>query len=209
MSFLLIISCSKPVNEVVDSFKDKREVPTMTTLDVVSLVSDSGITKCKFDTKEWIMYEKAQEPYWLFPKKFYLEQFDSLYNTVASVRGDTAYFYKNKKLWKVIGNVEVINKDNVTFTTDLLYWDQISKKIYSDKFVKIVRDDFVATGQGFESDETMSNYKFTNSTAEIPWQAQPQNLNDSLNSDSLAIEVAINDSLRREDIKNHLPKHEE
>ena len=44
---LLWSACSGPKNEVVKGFEDAAEVPTLRTLDVMTLISDSGVTRYK------------------------------------------------------------------------------------------------------------------------------------------------------------------
>ena len=138
-----ISSCKKAKNEMVGAFDDKREIPTLSTKDVSTLISDSGVTKYRITAKQWDMYDKAKEPYWYFPEKLFVEKFDSVYATEASIKSDTAYFYKNKRLWHLIGNVFVVNVNDEQFTTDELYWDQRTQRIYSDAFINIERKDVI------------------------------------------------------------------
>ena len=43
----------------------------------------------------------------VFPRGIYVEKFDTLFQTEASIKADTAYYYDKKGLWELIGNVEV------------------------------------------------------------------------------------------------------
>ena len=76
---LLWSACSGPKNEVVKGFEDAAEVPTLRTLDVMTLISDSGVTRYRINAPEWLMYENAQEPYWYFPRGLHVEKFDSVF----------------------------------------------------------------------------------------------------------------------------------
>ncbi len=85
MPFLCaMISCNREKKEVVDIEFNQDSTYTMKATEVITLVSDSGITRYKVVTKEWLMFSEAQEPYWLFPKKVHLEKFDSLFHVEAS-----------------------------------------------------------------------------------------------------------------------------
>jgi hypothetical protein len=44
----------------------------------------------------------------------------------------------------------------------LLYWNQTTEKVYSDKYIKIVQPDRIITGYGFESNQQMTIYKIMN-----------------------------------------------
>ena len=84
--------CSREKKEEVEIGFNPDSTYTMKAVDVVTLVSDSGVTRYKVETHEWYMFGEASEPYWYFPKKLHLEKFDSLFRVEASVDADTAYF---------------------------------------------------------------------------------------------------------------------
>ena len=107
MLLLFSASCSKEHKEVVDVEFDPDKTYTMKATDVSSLISDSGITRYRLKAKEWQIYGKAAEPHWYFPEGIYVEKFDTLFQTEASIKADTAYYYDKKGLWELIGNVEV------------------------------------------------------------------------------------------------------
>ena len=167
--FCSIVSCSRAKKEEVEIGFNPDSTYTMKAVDVVTLVSDSGVTRYKVETHEWYMFGEASEPYWYFPKKLHLEKFDSLFRVEASVDADTAYFYQRRKLWKLIGNVRVRSLQGEQFETSVLYWDQNTEKIYSDQFIRITKGEFVNTGQGFESNQALTQYRIFNSAAEIPF----------------------------------------
>lgn len=166
--FGFMLSCTGEKKEVVDVRFSPDSTYTMKATDIVTLVSDSGITRYKVVTKEWLMFGEAQEPYWFFPEKLHLEKFDSLFRVEASVDADTAYYYERRNLWKLIGNVKIESLQGERFETELLFWNLDEKKIYSDRFIRITKGAFVNTGIGFESNQTLTQYKIFNSSAEIP-----------------------------------------
>ena len=168
--FCSLAACNREVKEEVEIGFNPDSTYTMKAVDVVTLVSDSGITRYKVQTHEWYMFGEASEPYWYFPKKLHLEKFDSLFRVEASVDADTAYFYQHRKLWKLIGHVRVRSLQGEQFETSVLYWDQNLEKVYSDQFIRITKGEFVNTGQGFESNQALTQYRIFNSAAEIPFE---------------------------------------
>lgn len=168
--FCSLAACNREVKEEVEIGFNPDSTYTMKAVDVVTLVSDSGITRYKVQTHEWYMFGEASEPYWYFPKKLHLEKFDSLFRVEASVDADTAYFYRHRKLWKLIGHVRVRSLQGEQFETSVLYWDQNLEKVYSDQFIRITKGEFVNTGQGFESNQALTQYRIFNSAAEIPFE---------------------------------------
>jgi LPS export ABC transporter protein LptC len=160
----------------------------MTSRGVTTLISDSGITRYKIVTEEWIIHDKKEPPFWAFEKGVYLEKFDSLFHKDASIQADTAYYYEIRKLWELKGNVEVLSQNGDKFNTELLFWHEKEKRIYSDKFIRIEQEDKILTGYGFESNQELTEYQIFNNTGiftikdEAPTQAQPM---DSLKTDSI------------------------
>ena len=152
--------------DVVDV--DAAAVPTMLTRNVETLISDSGITRFRITTPVWYVYDEAEEPYWSFPEGLYLEKFDNIFRKEATIRSDSATYFKNKQLWRLDGNVDISNVANERFLTQQLFWDQRAHKVYSDSFIHIERADRVIEGYGFESNEQMSRYSISNVAGIFP-----------------------------------------
>jgi len=57
-----------------------------------------------------------------------------------------------------IDSVVAISDSGVTLTTDELTWKNKTKKIVTDKFVRIINKDEIIEGYGFESDQNLTNY---------------------------------------------------
>lgn len=173
MLLLFSTSCSKEVKEVVEVKFDPNKTYTMKATDVASLISDSGITRYRLNAKEWLVYDKAEDPNWYFPKGVYVEKFDTLFVTEASIKADTAYYYTKRGLWELIGNVEVESLQGEHFETSQLFWNQKEQKVYSDKYIRIEQADKIITGIGFESNQSMTQYKIFNSQGIFPVNEAP------------------------------------
>ena len=155
---LLFSSCSGRKKDLGAAITERDSLPVMDTRGVTTLISDSGITRYRINTEEWLVFDRKNPPYWAFEKGVYLEKFDSLFQVDASIKADTAYFYNKEELWKLMGNVDVKNLKGERFNTDLLYWDQRKQKVYSDQFIRIEQPDRIITGRGFESNQQMTVY---------------------------------------------------
>lgn len=165
---LFTASCGKDKKDVVEVVFDPETTYTMRTTDIQSLISDSGLTRYRLKAKEMMVFEKAEEPFWYFPRGIYIEKFDTLFNIEASFEADTAYHWDKKGLWKAIGNVNILNLEGERFETELLYWDSNEERIYSDAFIRIEQHDKTITGIGFESDQNMTNYRIFRPQGSIP-----------------------------------------
>ena len=155
---LLFSSCSGKKKELGDAITERDSMAVMDTLGVTTLVSDSGVTRYRINTEEWLVFDRKNPPYWAFEKGVYLEKFDSIFQVEASIKADTAYFFNKEELWKLMGNVHIQNLKGEQFDTELLYWDQRAQRIYSDEFIRIEQPDRSITGHGFESNQQMTVY---------------------------------------------------
>lgn len=187
--FVLLISCKETVKETIPNFESVEEIPTLRSNDVSTLISDSGITRYRIETLEWLMFDKAKEPYWYFPQGIYVEKFDSIFTVEAMIEGDTANFYKNKQLWHLRGNVKMQNLQNEIFTTEELFWDQKKKEIYSDQFIRIEREDRVIEGYGFDSNEEMTKYTIRQTKGIFPIKQNRPIDTDTIAADTTKIKA--------------------
>jgi LPS export ABC transporter protein LptC len=169
MLLLFVASCKNVKKETLVGDFNPDSSYIMRTTGVESLISDSGVTRYKIKAKEWLVFSKAKDPYSYFPEGVYVEKFDSLFNIEASVKADTAYHWSKKGLWKLIGNVEILNLNNERFETSEMFWDEKKERIYSDKYVRIIKNDQTIIGkEGFESNQDMTKYMFINSEGSFP-----------------------------------------
>ena len=152
-------ACSNKNKDLVDIQYDPETVPSMNTDSVTMLVSDSGITRYKLVTDNWLVFDKAKEPYWFFPKGIYIERFDSIFQVEATIKADSAWRYTDVLLWRVKGNVDIRNMEGEMFLSDELFWDEQSQRVYSDKYIEIKRGDTELKGYGFESNQQMTEYR--------------------------------------------------
>lgn len=158
---IFLTSCQeKQFNAPAIECRDSLAV--MSTYGVSTLISDSGRISYKIDAEEWFVFDKRQPPYWAFEKGVYLEKYDHELNIEATIQCDTAYYYSEQKLWKLIGNVDIRNPKDERFFTDLMYWDQEKELIYSDAYIKIEQEDQVTEGVGFSSNQSMTVWEIKN-----------------------------------------------
>lgn len=210
MLLLCNTSCNKEKKEVVDVSFDPETTYTLRTTDVSTLISDSGITRYRLNAKEWLVFGKAKDPYWYFPKGIYVEKFDTLFQSEASIQADTAYNYEKKSLWKLVGNVKIESLEGTRFETSLLYWDQKEEKIYSDKYIRIEEEDKVITGIGFESNQDMSQYKIFDSQGVFPVsESVNDTISETVSLDSVTVQKEEFVPEYESDVKQEIVKKNE
>lgn len=173
-----MIGCKKKDSLSVLSV-DSTAIPTSHAEEISMLISDSGITRYRMNADIWDVFSNAKDPFWHFPEGIYIEQFDSLFNTDASIKADTAYFYSDKELWHLIGNVFVTNHEGHKFETEELFWDRKEpansmNSIHTDKPVKIDQNgDVLYSRYGMRANQRMTILEFKKSSAEFFLEEKP------------------------------------
>ncbi len=161
-------SCQGGKKESVATFEEPDSVPMMSTYGVSTLISDSGRISYKIDAEEWLVYDKRNPPHWAFEKGVRLEKYDKDMNVEAIIECDTAYFYTEAKLWKLVSNVDIQNNKQERFLTPLLFWSQEEKLIYSDAYIKIEQQDQITEGYGFTADQNLSTWQIRDTKGIYP-----------------------------------------
>jgi LPS export ABC transporter protein LptC len=161
----MMISCSRGNKGISTVHLDANALPMMHGEEISSLISDSGITRLRLTAKVWDMYSNDTASYWHFPEGIYVEKFDSLFQVDGYVKADTAYYFENIELWKLIGNVFIQNMEGTTCETSELFWNRKEpassiNSIYTDKFVRITKKDKVSTAEGMKTNQTLTRYTF-------------------------------------------------
>lgn len=156
---VVLWSCQEKEKELMKGNFDPESFATMTSTNVNTLISDSGVVRYKIETPLWLVFDQAREPYWNFPKGIHLEKFNDMFHVEAEVSCDSARFFKERQLWRLDGYVEITNIAGEKFLTPQLFWDQRKQELYSDSFIHIERQGRVIEGYGFISNERMTQYE--------------------------------------------------
>lgn len=147
---------------------DASKMPSMSTVNVATLISDSGVVQYKIVAPLWNVYDEVDTPYWKFPEGIYLQKYDRDFHVVATVAADTARFFTAEKLWQLDGNVEMTKVPGELFLTQQLFWDQRHNQIFSDSFIHIETPQRMLEGHGFESNDRLTQYRILRPTGIFP-----------------------------------------
>ena len=156
---IAVTACKDEVTGTVKRSTDPEKVPTMSSRNVQTVISDSGNTRYRITTKTWLMYEEAAKPHWIFPSGVIAEELGPGFKTVTSVKCDSAYYDEQKRLWSLNGNVRITNVNKELILTDQMYWNQEEHRLYSDAFIHIEKIDRVIEGYGYDSNEKLTTYQ--------------------------------------------------
>lgn len=133
-------------------------MPTMTTRNVSTLISDSGITQYHVVSPLWKVYDETDTPKWVFPKGIYLQKYDPAFRVIATVAADSATYLSKLRIWQLSGHVEIRKLPGDMFMSERFFWDTRRHRMYSDTFIHIETPTHVLEGIGFDSDEHLTDY---------------------------------------------------
>ena len=159
----LFAACEKRVEHMAPAVNERDSASVMISYGVNTLISDSGVMKYRIVSEKWEVNEVKDPPKWIFDKGLFLIQFDETFHVEAYIQSDTAYYYTQKRLWELRSRVRVRTKDGLRFSSEELFWDQISHELYSNKFSHVITPQREMQGSVFRSDENMRRYTVSNS----------------------------------------------
>lgn len=168
LTLLIIAACTRERKIDVAASLNPARMPSMTTKNVNTLISDSGIIQYKVVSPLWEIYNEADTPYWYFPQGLYLQKYDPYFQVIATVAADSARYFTNQRLWKLEGHVEMTKVPKDLFLSERIFWDQRRQEIYSDTFIHIENSTHVLEGTGFVSNDRLTKYRILNPEGIFP-----------------------------------------
>ncbi|MDR2684745.1 MAG: LPS export ABC transporter periplasmic protein LptC [Prevotellaceae bacterium] len=174
----LPICCSNEKPQITSSVIDRAETPQLKAINISTIISDSGITRYRITTPEWYIYDKAAEPYWLFPRGLHFDRFDENYDVDAQIDCNHAVYYDKIQLWVLKDSVRCTNIQGEQFETNLLNWNQREERIYSDSAISIQKKTMIINGIGFESNQMLTKYRINKVTGILPIDEDSTQMND-------------------------------
>ena len=166
---LAVSSCSnKEHHPSAEAITDRAAMPVLEEHDVVTLISDSGVTRYRIIAERWLIYDKSTPPCWDFPFGIKLEQFDENLHVEASLRADRAHYDQEAQIWRLWGHVRAMNNRGDKFYTEELFWNRETERIYSDSAIAIRQNETLIRGIGFDANQTMTQYTIRQTNGIIP-----------------------------------------
>ena len=163
LASLLLASCQEQQEHTAPAINPRESVAMMVSYGVNTLISDSGVIKYRIVTERWEINQNRKPSRWIFDKGLFLEQFDQRFHVESYIQCDTAYYYDEKRLWELRGRVHILTKDGLRFSSEQLFWDELSHELYSHVYSKLVTPEREIEGSYFRSDEKMTKYYISNS----------------------------------------------
>jgi LPS export ABC transporter protein LptC len=162
---LLAVSCENKIDLIPKS--DLLTLPSVTTKNFETLYSDSGKLELVLTSPLLEQYDNKDLSYSEFRSGIKVVFYDGKKDPVGSVTAKYAKYTNSDFLWELRDSVIVINENSDKLETELLFWNQATDLIYTDRFVKITNTDQIMQGFGFESDTHLQHQKLKKVSATI------------------------------------------
>jgi LPS export ABC transporter protein LptC len=154
------VQCRNAKKEDIENYiKEAEDLSVETVDDVIIRYTDSAIVKATIKAPRMIRYPNKAEPYTEMPKGLFATFYDGNGKVDSKLSAAYGINYEEKKLIKLTDSVRVINAKGEELKSEELYWDQKAERIYTNKFVRIVRNGETLRGDGFESNENFTKYR--------------------------------------------------
>lgn len=158
---ILFYACENDI-ETIKAFSSPKDLPVLTAEDFETTSIDSGNIQFYLKTPLLQQFETDGQSFIEFPKGLLLVKYDNNGNIISSIKADYAKQLEREKKWEAKNNVVAVNAKGDTLKTEFLVWEENEKIIHSDKFVKIITEDRIITGIGFNSNENLENWRIMN-----------------------------------------------
>jgi len=134
--------------------------------DTVEIIySDSAVVRVIVKASKQYEYENGDRE---FPNDIFIEFYEPDGTMSSTLDANSAYYTKEKDLYKAEGDVEVIGYiDPRKMNSEELFWEPQKEEIYTDKFVRIQSEDQISTGTGLVAKQDFSSYRILNPSGTI------------------------------------------
>ena len=158
-SFLFFPGCEEEIkiSPQVDKVVNVKELPTQESWNSKISFTDSGKTKSVLITGHIQFFAIAQETY--LDNEVKVDFYDEKEIKTTTLTSHRARVDDRTKDIYAIDNVVVVNDSGMTLKSEKLMWRNLDRKITTDEFVTITTPYEVIKGYGFESDQSLRNYK--------------------------------------------------
>ncbi|MCC6370864.1 MAG: LPS export ABC transporter periplasmic protein LptC [Bacteroidia bacterium] len=156
---LLLVSCTNDLKDVMALPRNELS-PSQVGDSVTMLYVDSTQLKIMVKANRMLVFNKnVKEPLTILPNGVFVTFFDAEEKVSATLRANYGIRYDLSRKMEAKYAVEVVNIKGEKLQTEKLTWDEASKRIYTDAFVKITTATEIIEGTGMESNQDFTKYE--------------------------------------------------
>ncbi len=154
---LFVLSCGeKKIKPIVNLELDENAIPTQESWDSKIIFTEEGLLRAILYADHLMVFEDDAKTLLENVKIDFYNKKGEIESVLTSKRGRVND--RTKDMF-AIDSVVAVSDSGVTLRTDELVWENKTKKIKTDRFVRIESDEEVIEGYGFESDQFLRNYE--------------------------------------------------
>jgi len=154
---VLFFSCKTDIKKINEL--DIKHLPSQKAKNITILRTDSTIIKAEIFAPEVEHFFSLKNPYTNFPKGLEATSYKKYPVIETSLSCQKAKHLINEQLWIVENKVVVINDIGYKLETELLYWDEEKRSIYTEKDVRITTENEIIWGKGLTADQDFKDYE--------------------------------------------------
>lgn len=152
-------SCTNDLRDVMALPKNELS-PSQVGDSVTMLYVDSAQLKVMVKANRMLVFDRrVKEPVTILPKGVFVTFFDENEKVSATLKANYGVRYDQRHRMEAKYAVEVVNRKGEKLETERLVWDEGSKKIYTDAYVKIIRGNNIIEGTGMVSNQDFTQYE--------------------------------------------------
>lgn len=160
-----LFACESDLNRAKE-IALQQKVPVETTIGAEIIYSDSAKVKAKLKAPILLHY-KSNTPYYEMPKGIDVVFYDENLKPTSTVTSDFAIRRENEKVVELRNNVVAKNAEGKVFKSEELFWDENTKKFYSNQLVTIITESATISGTSFWALEDFSYYEIKQGSGPI------------------------------------------
>ena len=148
---------------------NEKKLPVQSDVNVEIMYSDSARVRAKLTGPKLDRYAGVK-PYMELPKGLEIIFYDEHHKEQTKLTADYGIGFDNgngMEHMEAKRNVVVINQKGDKLNTEHLIWNAITKKIFTDEFVKITTKDEIIWGDGLVANQDFSDYTIKNVRGQI------------------------------------------
>lgn len=161
----MLFSCKNDIKEV-HALTSDTNLPIQTTYNASYDYTEAGKLKNRLVVTQLDRYV-GEDSYVEVSNGFTMFIYDSLENVEAELSAQRGIYREELFIMEAREDVVLLNRAGDQLNTEELIWLQDSGIIYTDKFVKITREDGVLFGEGMVSNESFTKYSIKKPTGEM------------------------------------------
>lgn len=155
---ILLLSCETDLSKVESIASNEVSLPVEVSRDIEIIYSDSAIVRAKLRSPVLKFY-KIANPYHEMPAGLKVDFYGPHQNIESTLTAKYGRKFQNQGIIEVKDSVVVVNDKSERLDTERLIWNEKTKKIYTNKFIRITTPDQIIFGEGMEANQNFTNYK--------------------------------------------------